>query len=78
MKILIAAIILMAFGQQAWAFEKNTHEWLSRTWHDPYATDTFCIDGYKFVVASKGESVAITQFYERLSDNTPFPAKCSD
>lgn len=84
MKILIAAIVLTVFGQQAWA-ELNldtfqpAHKELSETRHIGYVTRTVCIHGYKFVVASKGESVSITQFYKRQLDKPawpPVPAEC--
>lgn len=76
MKILIAAIVLMAFGQHAWA----EHKVLSWASHGSFFTATVCIDGYKFVVAAEGESVSVTQFYEKPSDatNPPLPAKCTD
>ena len=71
MKIRIAAIILVAFGQQAWA-ESNVNSddrWedveLKSTDHGGYFTSTVCIDGYKFVVAAKDKGgIAITQFFK--------------
>ena len=85
MKMLIAAIILVAFGQQALAYDQKarqfssdatlgTHKELSTTLLGPrgktvYATHTVCIDGYKFVIVRDTVGIAVTQFYRRGSSN---------
>ena len=42
------------------------------------AVTTFCIDGYKFVVAQSGYNggISMVQFYEEGNNQSPKPAKC--
>ena len=80
MKIIIAAMMLLMFGQQASAEITKA----SDVYEDGMGyTYTLCIDGYKFVIHSAGTldgGVAITQFYKRNHHNlnSPIPAKCSN
>lgn len=76
MRLLLTVLMVLAFSNLAEAGARK----LQRDIIKGEVIYTFCIDGYKFVLArgnlSGGESPSIVQFYEEKNGKA-LPAKCS-